>query len=599
MAKDLLGGIEFQRYQRWIERMVGRGCAIRVFDATGRALCGSASPADGELARRLLQVPQQDGAGVQRVELDSGQSLLYRPLQVSGAGLAGWAALVADARASSDAPLSIEHMAEALEDVGAAIAGEALANSELDKMAEELGECYEELHLVFTMSAYDYPRAWEDQDAMRALLQSIVEHMGADVAAFVRPADGLCVHAPSASAEIHDLELLLAVMRGSLFRFVQSAGETVVLNAPDDPRRAHTFGGIPYRVLACPVQVGHGIDSIVVLLNRTHKRPFTNGDRRLLEVQANQLASVGKMIATLRKNEAIQATFGKYVDPRIVRNLIEDGNFAAVGERRSMSVLFSDLEGFTGLCEQLTPDAAVKFLNGYFNLVSRPIVAKQGIIDKYMGDAVMAFWGPPFTDPDEHARLACEAAFEQLACLNEYRRIVPSIIGERKGLPRVNMRSGISTGEVTIGNVGSERLKGYTVIGDTVNLAARLETACKQYGVHILISEETRARAGAAIETRELDRIRVVGRSQPVNVYELIGLAGGITTSSRELRDAFEAALVRYRLGDISDASLIWEDCARMAPDDQPTRMFLGRCQVLGEQSIPDPWDGVWTLDVK
>ena len=309
--------------------------------------------------------------------------------------------------------------------------------------------------------------------------------------------------------------------------------------------------------------------------------------------------SFNSMIVSLKQKEAIQATFGKYVDPRIVKNLVEDRNFASVGERRPMSVLFADLEGFTGLCEQITPDAALKFLNAYFNKVSEPIIAKHGIIDKYIGDAVMAFWGPPFTEPEDHARLACEAALEQLAGLTGFRKTIPDIIGLRKGLPGVNMRAGISTGEVIVGNVGSERLKGYTVIGDTVNLASRLETACKQYGVNIILSEETRAQARDAIEVRELDRIRVVGKTDAVSVFELLGVAGGITARTGEMRDAFAAALARYRAGDIAAARALWQECARIAPEDPPTRVFLARCDELAARPLPADWNGVWTLSVK
>jgi len=599
MPEDLLGGIDFHRYQRWVARTAGGSCPIKVFDASGKPVWGETSPADGELARRMLEAPQKDGARVCRLELDAGNMLLYRPLHVFGAGLAGWVALVADGRAAGAAPVGLERMADVLEDVAAGVAGEAASKFELDRMAEELGECYEELHMVFSADAHLTARAWEDRDQLRTLLQSTAEHMNADIAVFVRLADRLCEYATALSKDLDDLDGVLDEVRGRLFRFLEASRKTLVLNAPEDARRAHIFTDMAYRVLACPVQIGQGVDAMVVLLNHIHKRPFSNSDRRLLEALANRLSSVGEVIGSIRKKEAIQAAFGKYVDPRIVKNLIEDSRFAMVGERRPMSVLFSDLEGFTGLCEQITPDAAVNFLNEYFDRVSRPIIAKQGIIDKYMGDAVMGFWGPPFTDPADHARLACEAALEQLALLTEFRRTVPDIIGVRQGLPRVNMRTGISTGEVTVGNVGSERLKGYTVIGDTVNLAARLETACKQYGVNIIISQQTRADAFAAIETRELDRIRVVGRSRPVSVFELIGLAGALSPAASELRDAFEAALARYRSGDIAQARSIWQECGRMAPEDRPTRVFLERCEAFSAHSLPESWDGVWTLSEK
>jgi len=599
MSDAALGRIDFARHQRSLGRMAGRDCRLKVFDATGNALWGGESAADGELARRMMETLENDAAGVRRLDVDAGRIVLYRLLRLGPSGFAGWAALVADEPEASAAPRELDLMAEALEDVAAGVVVEALSNLDLDRMAEELGECYEELHLVFAVDAQVKAQAWEDEQVLRGLLHSTAEHMRADVAAFVRPADELCVHAANLSTEIHPLDRVLAEMRGKLFQFVQRYEETVVLNAADDPNRAYIFTDLPYRVLACPVRVEQRVDGLVVLLNHMDKRPFSNSDRRLMEALANQLSSLGKLIGSIRKKEEIQATFGKYVDPRIVTKLVEDSPIALSGERRPMSVLFSDLEGFTELCEQITPDAAVNFLNDYFNHVSGPIIAKQGIIDKYMGDAIMAYWGPPFTDPNEHARFACEAALEQLACLTEFRRTVPNIIGARKGLPRVNMRTGIATGEVILGNVGSEWLKGYTVIGDTVNLAARLETACKHYRVHILVSDETRVRAGTTIETRKLDRIRVAGISRPVSVFELIGTAGAISSSMRELRDAFEAALVRYQSGDIAQARSMWLECARMAPEDRPTQIFLERCEVLCAQSLPELWDGVWTLSVK
>lgn len=300
MAEDLLAGIDFPRYQRWVGRMAGRDCPIEVFDASGKPVWGAGGAADGELARRLLDAPQEEGAGVRRLDLDAGQMLLYRPLHVAGAGLAGWVALVADGRAADAAPLELERMVEALDDVAAGVAVEAASNYDLERMAEELGECYEELHLVFAVDAHMKAHAWGDQDVLRALLQSTAEQMHADVAAFVWPADKLCVYATSLSKEIHNLDLVLVEMRGDLFRFLQASKETVVLNAPDDPHRAYMFTDMPYRILACPVQVEKGVDGMVVLLNHLDKRPFSNSDRRLLEVLANQLSSLGKGFLLLR-----------------------------------------------------------------------------------------------------------------------------------------------------------------------------------------------------------------------------------------------------------------------------------------------------------
>jgi HD-GYP domain-containing protein (c-di-GMP phosphodiesterase class II) len=178
--------------------------------------------------------------------------------------------------------------------------GEARSRSELEQMTEELGECYEELHLVYALDAHISGRTGQDEDELRSLLQSVAEHMRADVAVFVQPAEKLCVYATSLSKCIPNLDLVLVETRGDLFRFVQSGKETVVLNEADDPRRPFVFTDMPYRVLASPVRSAAKIDGIVVLLNHMHKPPFANSDRRLLEVLANQLSSLAKSFLLVR-----------------------------------------------------------------------------------------------------------------------------------------------------------------------------------------------------------------------------------------------------------------------------------------------------------
>ncbi|MFZ0107873.1 MAG: adenylate/guanylate cyclase domain-containing protein, partial [Thiobacillus sp.] len=215
--------------------------------------------------------------------------------------------------------------------------------------------------------------------------------------------------------------------------------------------------------------------------------------------------SFNHMVIGLREKERIRETFGQYVDPRIVRGLLENRLPADGGEHRLMTVFFSDLEGFTRMCEGLTPDAAVRFLNRYFSMMSEVVRSQQGIVDKYIGDSVMAFWGPPFTDPADHARLCCLAALEQMRLMDEFRAGLPELFGVRHGLPEVNVCMGIASGEVTVGNIGSETSRGYTVIGDTVNLASRLEQANKFYGTEILVSEATRDLAGDTLAFREVD----------------------------------------------------------------------------------------------
>ena len=309
--------------------------------------------------------------------------------------------------------------------------------------------------------------------------------------------------------------------------------------------------------------------------------------------------SFNNMVAGLREKERIKDTFGKYVDPRIVKGLLENRLSSTGGEKRVMTVFFSDLVGFTALGEQLTPDGVVRFLNQYFTLMSGPIREHGGILDKFIGDAIMAYWGPPFTGESEHAALACFSALDQMARLDQFRRMLPDITGLRKGLPAVNIRMGIATGDVTVGTIGSESAKGFTVIGDTVNLASRLEGANKEYGTTILINEDTRRLAGDAVEARELDSIRVVGKSEPVRVFELLGRKGQLDPAVLELTRRFEQGLGYYRSGAWDDAEKCFNDCLKVRPDDAPARLLIARVKQLRADPSARQADGAWTLTRK
>jgi adenylate cyclase len=305
------------------------------------------------------------------------------------------------------------------------------------------------------------------------------------------------------------------------------------------------------------------------------------------------------MVSQIREKQSITETFGKYVDPRIVKRLLEQKGVGLEGERRVMTVFFSDIEGFTTICEQLSPEGAVRFLNRYFTLASEPIRAANGIIDKYIGDAIMAFWGPPFTDEREHALLACRAALAQVGKAEELKRILPDIIGMRKGLPQMNVRVGLATGEVTVGNIGSDTTKGYTVIGDTVNLASRLEGANKFYGTRLLISDATRELAGDGVETREVDSLRVKGKSEPVRVHELLALKGALDPQAARLRDEFEAGLAEYRRSRWAAAEARFKACLALKPDDGPSRAYAERIEQFRKLPPPADWSGVWNFAEK
>ena len=309
--------------------------------------------------------------------------------------------------------------------------------------------------------------------------------------------------------------------------------------------------------------------------------------------------SFNRMVAGLREKERITETFGKYIDPRIVDGLLENRLPAEGGQRRVMSVFFSDLVGFTGTCESMTPDTAVRFLNHYFSFMSEVIRQRDGIIDKYIGDAVMAFWGPPFVEESRHAKLCCQAALDQRQRLEAFRASLPELLGVRFGLPKVDARMGIASGDVTVGNIGSETARGYTVIGDTVNLASRLEQANKFYGTHILVSEATREAAGPTLAFREVDSLQVAGKQEPARVFELIGRSAELDASTTQGAQQFEAGLARYRERDWDAAEREFRACLELLPGDGPSRAFLQRLERFRAEPPPEDWDQVWVATSK
>jgi adenylate cyclase len=311
--------------------------------------------------------------------------------------------------------------------------------------------------------------------------------------------------------------------------------------------------------------------------------------------EIGQLAhSFNHMLEEMRVKEKIKDTFGRYVDPRIVEGLLRNPDaLESEGQRPECTVSFSDIAAFTALAELLTPDAVLRVLNSYFTEMSAPIRDQQGIIDKFIGDAIMAFWAPPFTLPEDHARLACLSALAQRERLAAFQARLPELTGLRQG-PLIETRTGIATGDVVIGNVGSEASKNYTVIGDTVNLAARLESLNKLYGTHILIAGSTEALARGAIETREIDLVAVAGRSEPIAVFELLAAHGGLTPEASARRERFEAALGAYRERDWHAARAAFEACTQSPGGDPPASVFLARLDLLAAAPPDEDWDGVW-----
>ncbi len=302
-------------------------------------------------------------------------------------------------------------------------------------------------------------------------------------------------------------------------------------------------------------------------------------------------------VKELRSKEQMKQTFGKYIDPRILEDVLaQPGAEVAAGGRRDMTVLFADLIGFTGLSERLTPLLMVTLLNRHFGLQALAVQEHHGVVDKFVGDCVMAFWGPPFVKLDEHAVLACRAAQSQLIALDTLRRELPEITGLRRDLPIIDLCVGICTGEVVVGNIGSDNTRSYTVIGDTVNLSARLERANRVYGTQILISETTAQAIGSQFETREIDTISVKGKTETTRVFELMSAAGQLSEELARLRERYAQAQRAYLAQEWDLAEATYRECLQIRPNDGPSRTFLERIQLLRRNPPGKDWNGVWQI---
>ena len=252
MSNPTFDQIDFPRYQRWLNRAAGSEIAFMVFDKAGSPLWGNDNPQANEIGRVITETGNAD-EGMHRHDLDSRKTVLYQSLGFIMNGLLGWVAVIVDYFKESDAPIQIDQLAEVMEDLVAGISDEYRHKADLDMMTDELGARYEELHLVYAVDQHVQAHTGETSQVFQSLLQSASEHLNVDVVAFVRPAKEICQYATSLSKEIHNLDLVLIEMRGDLFRFIQASGETIVLNAEDDPRRSYIFTDMPYKVIGCPV----------------------------------------------------------------------------------------------------------------------------------------------------------------------------------------------------------------------------------------------------------------------------------------------------------------------------------------------------------
>jgi adenylate cyclase len=321
----------------------------------------------------------------------------------------------------------------------------------------------------------------------------------------------------------------------------------------------------------------------------------------LTQDEVGQLAGAfGHFVGELRVKEEIKQTFGKYIDPRVMEQVLaQNGVGKSLPERRVMTVLFADLVGFTGLSEQLTASRMVDLLNRHFSLQAFAVQEHHGVVDKFIGDAVMAFWGPPFVPASEQAALACRAAIAQARALDILRSELAEITGLRKNAPAVDLRIGVCTGDVVVGNVGAENTRSYTVMGDTVNLASRLEGANRIYGTTILVAETTAQLLGDEFLCLEIDAIEVKGKSEFTRIFDLAGLRADTPPNVSQACASYAEALRRYRAREWGQAEACFRRCIELRPGYGPASVFLDRIAALRLSPPDNNWTGVHRLDQK
>jgi adenylate cyclase len=302
------------------------------------------------------------------------------------------------------------------------------------------------------------------------------------------------------------------------------------------------------------------------------------------------------VLEDITREKRVKSSLRRYMSKDVADRLLEgDGEAALGGVRQEVSVLFSDIRSYTALTERADAHQVVEMLNEYFTYMVDVVFHHGGILDKFIGDAIMAVFGAPFARPDVDPINAVSTALDmqaELTTYNEQRR--------GRGQRPIDIGIGISTGEVVCGNIGSEKRMDYTAIGDGVNLASRLEGATKQYGARIMISEFTRDKVGSRFVTRELDRIRVKGKQHPVRVYEVLGRQGeALAAETARLLEAHGRAMDLYRGRAWPDALRAFEEARVQAPADAVFDLYARRCRHFLEHPPGQDWDGVWDLKEK
>lgn len=289
----------------------------------------------------------------------------------------------------------------------------------------------------------------------------------------------------------------------------------------------------------------------------------------------------------------ITSVFGKYVSPIVIDNLIKNPDSLNLGgEKRNITIFFSDIRGFTSISERLDPEELVSLLNGYLTEMTSIIINNQGLVDKYMGDAIMAFWGAPLDQPN-HAEMACLSSLEMINKLKELQNK-----WKKEGILSLDIGIGLNSGNAVVGNMGSSSRFDYTAMGDNVNLASRMEGLNKIYDTKIIITEKTYKNVKDKFETRKLDVVRVKGKKKPILIYELLSQKNGIDKKQKDFINLYEAGLELYLNKNWKSAIKYFQKALKII-NDNASNIFINRCNELIKNPPSKDWDGVWEMKTK
>lgn len=301
-----------------------------------------------------------------------------------------------------------------------------------------------------------------------------------------------------------------------------------------------------------------------------------------------------RYFSEMKKGQELRGAFAHYVSSDVVEQIMQNpGMLKLGGQKRNITVFFSDIENFTTISESLEPEELVQIMNEYLDVMSRILMKYGGTVDKYEGDAIMAFFNAPLDQP-EHSLQAAEAVIE---C----RRILKSLHQkwQKEGKPLMNFRVGLATGDAVVGNMGSQERFDYTAMGDVVNTASRLEGANKTYGTRILLNPQSALEVQHRFVLRDIDLVRVKGKNQPVQVFELLARKGELLADGIEMLNCFHQGIALYRKKDFIKALEWFKKAATIIPSDPPTLLYIKRCRTFIDSPPPLNWDGVYTMKTK